>query len=378
MHLFNRMVAITLAGSLLFPAPLTASAQTKDQKSLAQYQKEVREDIEQSPWIKQGGKVLLGVGGATVGFLVAREITANTLKAQNRDLQIKLNNERLINKKLSSIYQYETTTKENTLKYMKKQLNNAQRQIRHQTNQIDGLTAVNASLQQKNEILNKNLEELTQRFKIKKQHYMNLVRYPQDFTQQFTAYEKLFDINTGLEERAVLLKRLAQEPWLQNVTEAQRKEFLEIVRRSADLSMSCGKLSSTEYIRFLIRQAVSKNMPTYDRLIGLCRHIFHANNLPAITILVALGLASQKADAQKWTGRIQQNFDLFINATPEELEKMEQDPEVRKVCIDGADTYHMLSIMPQEGKDILFKYLTNMPSSDPADQIRSNPNHLAR
>ena len=101
-------------------------------------------------------------------------------------------------------------------------------------------------------------------------------------------------------------------------------------------------------MRFLIRESIEKNMPLYERLIAMCRQMSGGKNLLTIGFLVALGMSAHDVKAQNMATRININFDLFLNATPEELAEMEKNKEVRDVCVQGAEALHQMSLMSDE------------------------------
>ncbi len=68
---------------------------------------------------------------------------------------------------------------------------------------------------------------------------------------------------------------------------------------------------------------------------------------------MALGATAQTASAQKMADRVNRNFDLFLNATPQELAEMEKDEGVVKVCVQGAEVLHQMSLLDREEQEIL-------------------------
>ena len=62
--------------------------------------------------------------------------------------------------------------------------------------------------------------------------------------------------------------------------------------------------------------------------------------------------------------RVNTNFDLFLNATPQELAEMEKDPELRKICVQGAEALHLMSNMTEEESSLLRQSVTNTTSNN--------------
>ena len=206
------------------------------------------------------------------------------------------------------------------------------------------LAAMEAASQREAQLM-EELEKLQIRFNQKKSHYMDIVHYSTNLDAELAKYEKLFDKSVPEAERKALRQQLTQEPWLLNATKAQQEEFLDIIDQASAYRRGTYKEAGDGFMRFLIRKSMDKNMPLYERLIGMCRHIFHSKNLLTVALIVTLGMSAHDVHAQKMADRINTNFELFLNATPEELAVMEQNEEVRNICIQGAEALHVMSQM---------------------------------
>ena len=231
-----------------------------------------------------------------------------------------------------------------------------QRQLRYTEKKVNGLQRSNklhrqkyAALQKASVVtegqLAKEIELLN--YKIKN-FLLPLTYYSSRLDEEMQPYAKLFDKNTSQEQRQLLRNQLLNEPWMQKVSSAHQKEFLDILDRAAEYRMHSYQEAGDSFMRFLIRESIEKNMPLYERLIAMCRQMSGGKNLLTIGFLVALGMSAHDVKAQNMATRININFDLFLNATPEELAEMEKNKEVRDVCVQGAEALHQMSLMSDE------------------------------
>ncbi len=392
MQFLNKTLVLAITFSLLSQNALFAFANetdsTRTPQTLAEYQDRAKQDIEKAPWLSKEGKILLSIGGAAVALMTAQHlIFRHREKVLHQDYKQLLADAHAYRQQISAeaaakyrALEEATLAQEKAwleeMSFLQKQLTEVQaekaaltEQLRVANIKVEGrgksVTTQKAKLQQAKEAaaareasLLEDIANLQARFDLKKQHYMDLVRYSPTVEANVIKYERLFDKTITEEEYETLFKRLAKEPWLTSVPSAQQQEFLNIIKNASAYRRGTYKEAGDGFMRYLIRQSLEKNMPLYEHLIGMCRHVYHSKNLIVVGVVVALGLSAQNAQAQHMANRINTNFDLFLNATPEQLTLMEKDPEVRKVCIQGAEALHSLSVLPQEEVEFLQQGLT--------------------
>ena len=415
---FALFLCMSLLGqNALFAAP-AAEAQPQ---TLAQYQQRAKEDLQRAPWISNEGIALLSLGGTAVGLgIVQHIIHKRQIKELTENFENQLHNARVMTRKYQQIakqehqHQYslvhQLEEKNRALQEQlgisnsraskwKKQYNSLvnsdrgwqqariaqlEKEIASLTQQLQKASSISANKSQTIRVmhnriveLKKDLQQLQARFNQKKGHYTAMFSYSHDWEKELNVYEKLFDKNLPASQRAALRAQLLKEPWLQAVTEAQRKEFMHFIDEGMSVSIGGGKITASEYMRYMLRWCVEKNLPLFERMVAICRHIFHSKNLPAIALLVVLGASAHNAHAQKQADRINTNFRLFLNATPKQLAAMEKDEELRKICIQGAEALHQMSLMSPSEASFLKSGLKGIMTAAPKAGARGTIN-LAR
>ena len=365
MLLTRKLSAVLLSICLLSQSTLLSAgpAQQEDQpQTLAQYQKRAQEDIEKAPWISNEGILLLGVGGVTVGLLAAQhllyrqniknisfqyeQMLANTAAANEQMFA----NTTAITKQTNSIRRHEIRQRTDEINKLRKRNRLLEGQLTVANDKIEVKNQTIQTLHDRIRELQKDMNKLQNRFDMKKAHYTMMVSYPRDLDAALAKYEGLFDKTRPQAERNALRVQLLQEPWLKAVTPKQRAEFLRIIDQVSTVVPNGGKLSASEYMRVLIRNYIDRKIPLYTYLIGMCRHVFHSKNLLTVGLLVALGAAAHASNAQtqRMADRLNTNFSLFLHATPEQLAEMEENEELRELCIQGAEAVHAMSLLSEE------------------------------
>ena len=371
--MLRKSLALFLCMSLLGQNALFAAPAAEAQpQTLAQYQQRAKEDLQRTPWIAREGKYILGIGGTSLALLITqqvrhqhkiqalqkqyakalRDIRHNadiTLAQAQSEWNFERNNMRThFNDRISSLEQELATVRaEKQALAEELRLSNIKMEGWKKSSEVQRskrMAAMEAASQREAQLM-EELEKLQIRFNQKKSHYMDIVHYSTNLDAELAKYEKLFDKSVPEAERKALRQQLTQEPWLLNATKAQQEEFLDIIDQASAYRRGTYKEAGDGFMRFLIRKSMDKNMPLYERLIGMCRHIFHSKNLLTVALIVTLGMSAHDVHAQKMADRINTNFELFLNATPEELAVMEQNEEVRNICIQGAEALHVMSQM---------------------------------
>ena len=409
MFQMKQMLACTLSLSLLGQSALFAAPPqqpSKQPNTLVEYQQRAREEVKRSPWIQREGKYILGAGGAVVAGFVLQEVRhwrrlevlqqeytsrlesvyrAGKKAAQRefadveKNLKTRLAQEEIYfdrlaaaDKKKVSMLQEEMFAAQKEAEAAKRELAQVQaskkqleKELRTANHKATGwqkssevqrgkLKAAQEAAVTREAELQQVIAQWEKRYALKNEHYIFLASYhPDNWGGKLHTYEKIFDPKVSQAERLALRNQLAQEPWLLQATQAQQKEFMKIVDRAAEMRMYNGRETTDMFMRSMIRMFVDKELPLYERLIGLCRHIFHSKNLMIVGTIFILGASAQSASAQKMADRVNQNFDLFLNATEQELAVMEKDKEVVKVCVQVSEVLHQMSQLTPEEQDML-------------------------
>ena len=419
--MIRKLLVLLLSFSLLGQQALFAKNVPAEPQTLAQYQQRAKKDIQHAPWISNEGIALLSLGGTAVGLGIVQHIMhKRQIKELTGNFETQLHNARVTSRKYQQIAKQERQQQYSLVQQLeeqnralqeqlgiansraskwKKQYNSLvntdrgwqQARIAQLEKEIASLTkkkkktgSISANKSQTIRVmhnrivkLKKDLQQLQVRFNQKKGHYTTMFSYSYDWEKELNVYEKLFDKNLPTSQRSALRAQLLKEPWLQAVTEAQRKEFMHFIDEGMSVSIGGGKISASEYMRHMMRWSVEKNMPLFERMVAICRHIFHSKNLPAIALLVALGASAHSVHAQKQADRINTNFRLFLNATPKQLAAMEKDEELRKICIQGAEALHQMSLLSPSEASFLKSGLKGITTAAPKAGTRGTIN-LAR
>ncbi len=360
MHFLNKSLAFILAFSLLGQSFAFANpTETNTPQTLAEAQAQAKQAIQDAPWIAREGKYILGAGGVLVSVIITQQIlhhrqtkeltnTIQELSTKTQDLSIALNeadhNARVLRKKYANIAKAEKKISAEQAA----QINHLQKQVAQKDRTIYKMNSRIGSLRAENYTLNQRLTR-------KKSHYNIWASYPHEWDSMLLEYEKLFDTKIPWEQRAALRNKLAQESWLTNTPKAQQKQFLHIIDTAmVSANSGNGKESASQIIRHFSNMFMEDHLPLMQRLIAFGRHIFHSKNLMAVAFVVALGASAQKAQAQEMANRINTNFDLFLNATPEQLAEMEKNDETRQICMQAAEAIILMSqLHPEDVADLL-------------------------
>ncbi len=411
----NKVLACVLSLCLLGQSALFAAPQPpREPQTLAEYQARAKEEVRRSPWIQREGKYILGAGGAVAaGFILQGVYYRRKMTKMNQEYVTQLGKtyeyygnklaEQESQRKLKE-FQRSLTPSGSYLDELDQVAARLRKEMWADKDKIELLEKQIAELQAANKQLEKELvrtgnkakglqtaaevrqgrvqalkEELV---RLKKEYDLSELRYyfltstkAEKWGGRLDAYVKIFDSSVPESERLALRKQLAQEPWLLQATKSQQKDFLRIIDRASDMAVHASKTSAEPYMHSMIRVFVDKELPIYERLAGLCSRVFTSKNLVWVGLIVVLGTTAQTASAQRMADRVNKNFDLFLNATPQELAEMEKDKEVVKVCMQGAEVLHQMSQMNEEEQEILSQAWRAKGAPKPA---RASQAQLAR
>lgn len=362
--------------------------------TLEQYQQRARQDAARAPWITREGKNLLALGGTAVGLLLVQQMRHNSqinrlqaqyqsslrgahrnsenilrnmqeehhsqreqwlrnAQEQRQDWREKLDAERGLwtrqEEQLREQLRQEQTARldlEKQLKLGDKKITGLSRSVQTQRAKVEKLIA--QSTEREKELL-AQIDRLGAQLAQSEERLNQWLYYrAPNIETEMKVYLDLFNKNISPEKRAALRKVLENEEWLKTLPAHHQKNFLRIIDKGMQVCES-STASSSAFMKVLTREAMDAALPTYERLVFLVRKLARPGNLAAMALLVTLGLTSYDARAQKLEDRLNANFNLFLEATPEQLAEMENDENLRKVCISGAQALHELSLLsPQE------------------------------
>lgn len=417
MHFLNKTLALTLTFSLLaqnalFAAPLRAlPAHTPDIPSytrfdgneadrplhtLAQYQARAKQDRERTPWIKREGKTILAAGGTAAGLMIVQQILHNrrvnnlrresiaAIRAARRNGAAALEEARAgWNAERTQMMQAAEENEEllrQAVRQERAQRQALEQRLRKQQIKVDGLSQSVATQRQKlqNQITasaereQKLLDELAQvkqKLRVKSEHFLDVAHYSTSVESALQRYDKLFLKQTSAAERQALKTQLVREKWLMDLPKAHRQNFLEIVDRMiAKAESGVSNEVMATFLRIEARNTAVQSCPLFEYLIGMSRRVFKAGNMGVLLLFVLVGATAYDARSQELADRVNGNFDLFIDATPQQLAEMEKNEDLRKICINGAEALHLMTLLSEEEQTLLNETLA-LQTPDPVQTI---------
>ena len=309
MHPYKQFIAVTLSLLLLGQSAAFALPGPQQQarpRTLAQYQQQAKKDLQKNPQIKESIKPLMVLGGISFAIIAVAAIQTFRFRKYKLDY---------------------ARTLERALK----------------TTALD-----------KKPIAPKIQPAVVQTAP-KRVELSSAEKALFDF--DFNQYAKLFNPGTPVKEQMLLRQQLTQEPWLKTAPRMQQKAFFEVLDELTLAAQMGKKEVVSARIINMSKISLRQNPQLLSRMQAFFKHLGGPTNLAAFGLLLALGLSAQDAHAQKEAARIQQNFDLFLQATPEELAEMEKNEAVREVCIQGAQVLHAVSQMNEEETQALLLLL---------------------
>lgn len=173
---------------------------------------------------------------------------------------------------------------------------------------------------------------------------------------QLKKYTSLFDHSTSAAERKALLASIKKEPWFQSFSKAEQQDFLKIINdtmraASSPLSREGGLRIFADRSAKFFKQHVG---PAGRYLRGFGRTLFQKGSLLSVGILLAtISIPAITAQASGKTNpnlakAIEENVGKFLNATPDELQQMEQYEDVYEACVTAAAVLHTLTQLDEE------------------------------
>ena len=388
--MLKKLLAVTLVFALLGQNALFA--QQISPAELASLRDAANQDIQEMQ-LTQTQKTLLTIGGTAfatslVWAAIHRHIVniehkkaENTLKYAVAGKEAQLQHAQKVAAEEKAKYLAKIETLESQMKYMhrlnqqeiedlKIALAQAKKEYQLLNVKKEGLAKSAATQKAKKEAAQRQIDHLN--FMIE-QHQETLKMYEEtlnrytfiesDIAKSMQKYEKLFDATVSDADRKALKAALSQEPWLKAATEQQQKAFLATIDNTSEL-MRCGPYN--QGASTILTNAAKQVLPAtekalYQRLIALSRHLLNKTNVTAVGLIALFGLSANYAQAQNSqqtiANRINTNFDLFLNASDEDLKEIANNKEAVKVCIQGAYAIHMMKALPKSEIENMTKAL---------------------
>lgn len=189
-------------------------------------------------------------------------------------------------------------------------------------------------------------------------------------------YAKIFDAEIPLEQRLEIRQTMIQDPFFKNFKKQERKDILRFVDEMSEmLSPEFTAQWTSEGAYHLapirIQQYLAKHTSSASRfLLGLGEKIFTKGNLLSAGLVLGLmTLPALQGNAQNsaLANRIENKFEFFLNASPEQLEEWEQYEDVYEACVRGAAVQNFLTTLSEEE---LAEYTQALQQTTPRTQVR--------
>ena len=368
MKLFQKILALTLVFSLLGQNVLFA--QTISTENLKDIQTQANKDI-QELGLTDNQKTFLSIGGtAVLTFLVTTAIHKYRSKVATEELKRKFAEESFEMAKRTATRHAEDVAKlqaefNQTLAQGEKKLAALQEELRITTIKKNGLEKSVATQKAKREAALLQLEKreaelqaIIAEQKTSVELYQDLAarlsHVDFDIYTQMEKYTKLFDETVPKAERNLLRTAIPNEPWFKTATKEQQELFLKYLDDALGVLHNGNSIQGASHIlnfgarRFLPQAEAS----LFQRLLTLSHHVATKKNMFAIGLLALLGVSAHTAQAQTAnqlvTNRINTNFNLFLDASEEDLQKIANIPQAVEVCVQGAYAIHMMKALPNE------------------------------
>ena len=190
---------------------------------------------------------------------------------------------------------------------------------------------------------------------------------------QLEKYAEMFNGSLPLEERLAVRKSLLQDPFFKSFSAEEKEGLLSIIDRFIELAgYPISKEAEMYALAYQTGQFLSQHATPASRFLrGLGNQIIKKNNLiSAVLILVFVAAPALNSHAQSsdWARRIDTNFDLFLNATPQQLAEMEKHRDVYEACVRGAAIQNFLTTLSEEEQA---EYKKSFEVSSPRQQLKN-------
>lgn len=368
MYTFKKTLALFLILSLLgqntlFAAPAAAPEKTQNPQeaaqplTLAQYQARAKSEAEKEPWLKKEAMAVLAVGGASVGLLVVQQLR------HQRERRAQAEQFEQVTKRLFD----RATSAERTLARQEIELWRADAYAKETGKSTLNLEIHQAALEQENKALSSALQK-TQRTSAVQAAQL------QEWSDVAAADIKGFNHTTQTIAGKLMKNQALSAEEIRLLTEGMSEEVAAKFRQKLNAIAHFGEKAAPQTRRTLVQDLLTTIPKTYPESISYRSVLYikgilkEMKGLVLVGVLVALTLHAQDVRAQKMAGRINANFNLFLDATPEELARLEKDDDLRQLCIQGAEALHLMSLLPEEEKKSLKEAFAPAPARTGAQE----------
>lgn len=334
-----------LGQNMLFAGTPDSPSSPDRPVTLAQYQTRARQDAADAPWVKEEGAHILAIGGVAAGVVILQHFRHKlAMHSMSMQYQQRLN-------RLSQYRREEIITSRREISRLQKEAAEKEFENRGLKKYIRSLEKQQDAAAAKQIQLNRYIgQQAAQNQRLAYQaaewaeweNFLPSANASFDKTARKIA-QKLLD-GTPLSKAEIDLLTEGME------TETAQKiiERLNVMKRfppTADGGqMASGTLNA-------IPRFYPEKVP-FRTVLYLKNILKEMKGLIGMSVAMAVLLNHQNAQAQTWEGRLNRNFNLFLEATPQELAEIEQ-LGLSQLCIDGAEAIHQMARMPQEQQRML-------------------------
>ena len=350
----HKFFAVFLSLSLLLPHTLWAhTKQTpKEPSTLAEYQQRAQKDIQKAPWISKEGKFFLSVAGVGGALLVVQHLY---FKGQLRAQQ----------KQHANALQTMTQRLQADIKTLTEQRNKLQRELAKTQQRVTGLES---------EVVRIDIES-TQWKQLYEGELNKVSRLENQNVKHSIMRDALEAENAALQEelafwKAFEDKRFAFNPEMAEIaTKLSKNQALT----HREITLLTEGMDETFKVKFLQRlqikspTASKSHFQFYEKTVLDYIHSYpqhlsirsaqfikkvlkNMRGLAGVTLLFFILSNNYQAQAQTqdYTRRLQNNINLFVYATPEELTVLQSNEETRALCIEISDIIHEMACLEEE------------------------------
>ena len=318
------LVFCLLSQNLLF-------AQTTDQakSALALAQEQARQDVQQKPWIQREGLWVLSTFGVSVGLLVVQEI-------RHRFALNRIATEETIRRIAAAEISRELTQAKGALGALESEnirLKNMNHDLLEGREYFKGQIADLEGKLQGEKFLTGTYKTRSEgmALDLKEFQLFELADIEKIEKQSKTIARKLMKGQALTEAEAKLLMEGTDPATAQKILQALQSNTASVT----NLEVAFGNI-----VRAHPEKVSAKTLRFFQKI---------AKEMKApmiIALLLSLSVNQNTAQAQDWEDRLNHNFDLFLQATPQELAEIER-LGLADLCIEGAQAIHEMAEMDE-------------------------------
>ena len=342
--MIRKILALAISFSLLGQSVLWAApaAQEKQPRTLAEYQQQAKNDMQA---VQTG---LSPKARLSVYFVLGSLVLARTYMLKQEKIQ-------RIEAEMSQKMEQTRAEVSNTITTQKSQIGALEKNIKFWQDKANGLRVSTQRVEEnldrttrelKNEIANQVKESSQLYESLRNAEALNYV--PQEIQHIISKYEALIDPRTSNSKYNLLKRQILEETGLKTASQEERMAFITILDRTREITTVSGKKSATDFMVAALTKHTKNNFPSFYYLKEFLTRLSKSSGVLSVGLLAFLAFSASDAKAAAMTQRVQKNFDLFLNASAEELAEMEKNPQLRETCIQGAQAVHYLSTLPKE------------------------------